>query len=146
MKVSAALLCRQAVAQSEAALQLKKAEAVMRAVQTTRQQLAPIIEQQQKEAAVRKGEAARQQARRNVLDCDVMHCIVDVLTHLCVYCHDELRLKSTCHNAVFQGMYQKLLLFNACEEEVRPLINGINILRGHFVLRMVSCWVADALA
>ncbi|DBA88429.1 TPA: hypothetical protein ACH3X2_004919 [Trebouxia sp. C0005] len=42
---------RHDVAQSQASLQLRKAEAITKAVQATRQQLIPIIEQQAKEAA-----------------------------------------------------------------------------------------------
>jgi len=53
--------CRQEVAQSQASLQLRKSEAITKAVQATRQQLIPIIEQQEKEASARKQEAQKAQ-------------------------------------------------------------------------------------
>ena len=62
--------CRQDVAQSQASLQLRKAEAITKAVLATRQQLIPIIEQQEKEAAARKQEAQKAQ-----VCCAIMCCI-----------------------------------------------------------------------
>ncbi len=53
--------CRHDIAQSQASLQLRKAEAITKAVQATRQQLIPIIQQQEKEASVRKQEAQKAQ-------------------------------------------------------------------------------------
>lgn len=55
------VISRQDVAQSQASLQLRKAEAITKAVLATRQQLIPIIEQQEKEAAARKQEAQKAQ-------------------------------------------------------------------------------------
>ncbi|KAA6429853.1 MAG: hypothetical protein FRX49_00285 [Trebouxia sp. A1-2] len=52
---------KQDVAQSQASLQLRKAEAITKAVQATRQRLVPIIEQQAKEASARKQEAQKAQ-------------------------------------------------------------------------------------
>lgn len=52
---------RQNVAQSQASVELRKAEAVMKAVQATRQELVPVIEQQQQRAVILKREADKLQ-------------------------------------------------------------------------------------
>lgn len=61
MFLSVGASCRHDVAQSQASLQLRKTEAITKAVQATRQQLIPIIAQQEKEASARKQEAQKAQ-------------------------------------------------------------------------------------
>lgn len=66
--------CRREVAQNEASLQLRKAEAVTKAVQATRQRLVPIFEQQQKDAAARQEE--EEKAKASYMLCYVELCHV----------------------------------------------------------------------
>lgn len=63
--------CRHDLAKSKAALDLKKAEAIAKAVQSAQQQLKPIVEQIKQEAEVRKEEEKKQQVTSGVCLCVV---------------------------------------------------------------------------
>ena len=90
--------CRQDVAQSQASLQLRKAEAITKAVQATRQQLIPIIEQQEKEAAARKQEAQKAQV------CCAIMCCIGCMGNVVVFAVQLLFV------VVFVGQYTVCLL------------------------------------
>ena len=78
--------CRQDLAKSKAALDLRKAEAVAKAVQSAQNQLQPILERLKQEAAVRKEQDKKQEVSAGscaVLCCAVLCCAVLCWAGLC---------------------------------------------------------------
>ena len=90
--------CRQDLAKSKAALDLRKAEALAKAVRSAQHQLQPIVERLKQEAAVRKEQDKKQEV--NAGSCAVL-------------CHAALCCAMPCHAALCCAVLCRAVLCRA---------------------------------